>query len=75
MDRGLIDFVDSPNLDQVHNPFLALLKRRYELVLSDWPDFILITHEGQRTCPDGRLRNSPMLWLPARCPSFEGTSP
>lgn len=48
MDRVLIDFVDFPNLEKANNPFLALLKRRFELVLSDWPDFILFTHEGQR---------------------------
>jgi alpha(1,3/1,4) fucosyltransferase len=48
MDRVLIDFVDFPNLEKANNPLLPLLRKRYELVLSDWPDFILFTHEGQR---------------------------
>jgi len=48
MDRVLIDFVDFPNLAKANNPLLTLLARRFELVLSDWPDFILFTHEGQR---------------------------
>ena len=48
MDPVLIDFIDFPNLEKASNPFLALLARRFGLVLSEYPDFILFTHEGQR---------------------------
>ena len=48
MERVLIDFVDFPNLEQTHNLLRDLLSRRFELVLSHWPEFIFFTHEGQR---------------------------
>lgn len=48
MNRVLIDFVDFPNLAKSDNLLRDLLSRRFELVLSDWPEFIFYTHEGQR---------------------------
>lgn len=44
----LIDFVDFPGLTPHDNPFLNLLGRRYELVPSDSPDYLMFTHSGQR---------------------------
>jgi hypothetical protein len=49
MDRVLIDFVDFPNLKRAANPFLRVLKRRFELVLSDWPDFSFSPTKGNGT--------------------------
>ena len=48
MNKLLIDFVDFPALLREENPFLPLLSRRFALGLSEYPDFILFTHEGQR---------------------------
>ncbi len=48
MQRVLMDFVDFPALEREHNPFLPILRRRYELVSTEYPDYIVFTHEGQR---------------------------
>ena len=46
--RILIDFVDFPAQEREQNPLLPLLRRRFELVSSDYPDYVVFTHLGQR---------------------------
>lgn len=48
MQRLLLDFVDFPALERENNPFLPILRRRYELVPTEYPDYVVFTHEGQR---------------------------
>jgi alpha(1,3/1,4) fucosyltransferase len=48
MERVLIDFVDFPNLERADNPLLPILQKRFELISSEWPDFLFFTHEGRR---------------------------
>ncbi|MGO8928520.1 MAG: glycosyltransferase family 10 domain-containing protein [Limisphaerales bacterium] len=48
MRRIFIDFVDFPGLAREQNPFLPLLHRRFELVSSEYPDYLVFTHEGHR---------------------------
>ncbi len=45
--RLLIDFIDFPNPVRAGNPFLPILSRRWELVSSEYPDYLMFTHEGQ----------------------------
>ncbi len=44
----LIDFVDQPALMRKDNPFLSLLGERFDLISSEYPDYVVFTHEGQR---------------------------
>ena len=46
--RILIDFVDFPGLERSQNLFLPLLNQRWEVVASEYPDYVIFTHEGQR---------------------------
>ena len=48
MRRLLIDFLDLPGLEREQNPFLPLLRRRFELVSSEYPDYVVFTHAGHR---------------------------
>ena len=48
MRRIFIDFVDFPVLEREQNPLLPLLRRRFELVSSEYPDYVVFTHQGQR---------------------------
>ena len=48
MRRILIDFVDFLSLEREENPFPHLLRRRFELVSSEYPDYVVFTHAGHR---------------------------
>ncbi|MBE7504003.1 MAG: hypothetical protein HS113_27700 [Verrucomicrobiales bacterium] len=48
MQRVLIEFVDFPGLEREQNPFLPMLRQRFDLVESEYPDYVVFTHEGQR---------------------------
>jgi alpha(1,3/1,4) fucosyltransferase len=48
MRRVLIDFLDFPAPEREWNPFLPLLRRRFDLVSSEYPDYAMFTHLGQR---------------------------
>lgn len=43
-----IDFVDFPARKREENPFLPILRQRFDLTPSEYPDFVFYTHEGQR---------------------------
>jgi hypothetical protein len=47
-ERVLIDFVDFIDLERESNPFVPILRRRFDLVASEYPDYVFFTHEGQR---------------------------
>jgi hypothetical protein len=46
--RILMDFVDFHGLERSRNPFLPLLNLRWDVVSSEYPDYLVFTHEGQR---------------------------
>ena len=48
MNDILIDLLDFPDLAKEDNPFLSILRRRYNPVLTDFPDYLVYTHEGNR---------------------------
>jgi hypothetical protein len=48
MSKILIDFLDFPDLAKADNPFLEILRRRYHPVATDFPDYLVYTHEGDR---------------------------
>ena len=46
--RILMDFVDMVGLERSQNEFLPLLNQRWEIIPSEYPDYLCFTHEGQR---------------------------
>ncbi|MCU0770908.1 MAG: glycosyltransferase family 10 [Verrucomicrobia bacterium] len=43
-----IDFADLPCPSRAENPFLCILARRWRIVSSEYPDYLVFTHEGHR---------------------------
>ena len=43
-----MDFVDFPPEPTIQNPLYRLLSRRFEILLSAFPDYLVYTHVGQR---------------------------
>ena len=48
MRRIWIDFVDFPAPEREQIVFLPLLRRRFEVVSTEYPDYVIFTHSGQR---------------------------
>jgi len=46
--RVLLDFVDFIDLERESNPLLPILRRRFDVVSSEYPDYVFYTQVGQR---------------------------